>query len=221
MAGCAILGLATSVQLGALYCLLLWMGVLAQSVQGRGKLPLAPMAAMVAVPAGLAGLVALGFPHVWAGFMEHARQTPSLTGWRWPLPDEILKTVRNAPGVLAAAALLIWLGQSGVRSGESGTASGTPVSAAAPPAGEADAAGDIGAIGLVTAAATLAALGIVAGGLFLQPQLGPVCRAASAADCGRLPGVAGGTAFRAPLAAGAGLGSSWGWRPSVRFGRLG
>ena len=167
MAGCAILGLATSVQLGALYCLLLWMGVLAQSVQGRGKLPLAPMAAMAAVPAGLAGLVALGFPHVWAGFMEHARQTPSLTGWRWPLPDEILKTVRNAPGVLAAAALLIWLGRSGVRSGETGTAGGTPVSAAAPPAGEADAAGDMRAIGLVTAAATLAALGIVAGGLFL------------------------------------------------------
>ena len=191
MAGCAVLGLATSVQIGALYCLLLWIGVLAQGILGQGKFPFAPMAAMVAVPAGLVGLVVLGFPHVWAGFMEHARQTPSLTGWRWPRPDEIFKIVRNAPGILGAAALLGWLCRSavasreagtgawsvergawsvfrpGVTSRQAGTARGTPAHAAISPALEEDGAGDIRGLGLVSAAATLAALALIGSSLFL------------------------------------------------------
>jgi hypothetical protein len=167
MSGCAILGLATSVQIGALYCLLLWIGVLAQGILGQGEFPFAPMAAMVAVPAGLVGLVALGFPHVWAGFMEHARQTPALTGWRWPRPDEILKIVRNAPGILAAAALLGWLCRSAVASRETATPRGTPAHAAISPAPEQDGAGDIKGVGLVSAAATLASLALVGGSLFL------------------------------------------------------
>ena len=119
MSGCGILCLATSVQLGALYGLMLWSGVLAESILGQGKFPLAPMAAMVAVPAGLVGLVAFGFPHVWAGFMEHARQTPSLTGWRWPRLGEVLKIVRNGSGILAAAAVLIWAWRPGMRNPKS------------------------------------------------------------------------------------------------------
>jgi len=161
MSGCAILGLATSVQIGALYCLLLWVGVLAQGILGQGRFPYAPMAAMVV------GLVALGFPHVWAGFMEHARQTPSLTGWRWPRPDEILKIVRNAPGILGAAALLSWPCRPGVASREAGTATGTPTHATISPALGEDGAGDIRGVGLVSGAATLAALAIVGGSLFL------------------------------------------------------
>ena len=169
MAGCAILGLATSVQIGGLYCLLLWIGVVAQSILGREKFPYAPMAAMVAVPAGLVGLVALGFPRVWAGFMEHARQTPSLTGWRWPRPDEVLKILRNAPGILAAAAWLGWLCRSAPASRETGTARSTPAHAVVSPALEEDAARDLSGLGLalVTSAATLAALAIIGASLFL------------------------------------------------------
>ena len=167
MAGCAILSLATSVQIGGLYCLLLWIGVLAQGILGRGEFPYAPMAAMVAVPAGLAGLVVLGFPRVWAGFMEHARQTPSLTGWRWPRPEEILKIVRNAPGILAAAAFLAWLCRSALASTQTVPARGAPAEAPVALAPEEDAAGDAWGLGLVTGAATLAALAIVGASLFL------------------------------------------------------
>jgi hypothetical protein len=191
MAGCAILGLATSVQIGALYCLVLWSGVLAQSILGQGRFAFAPMAAMAAVPAGLVGMVAFGFPHVWAGFMEHARQTPSLTGWRWPGVAELLKIVRNAPGILAAAAMLIWLWRPGLTSREtetarerpaskseirrteirssreSGMAPGTAARASASPALREEAAGDTWGIGLVSGAATLAALAMVGGSLFV------------------------------------------------------
>jgi hypothetical protein len=101
------------------------------------------MMAMAAVPAALVGLVAFGFPQVWAGFMEHARQTPSLTGWRWPRLDELLKVGRNAPGILAAAALLPWLCRSLATSTKAGR------------------------FGLITVTATLAALVLVAASLFL------------------------------------------------------
>ncbi len=171
MAGCAILGLATSVQIGGLYCLMLWIGVAAQAISGRGGFPAAPMAAMVVVPAGLVGLVVLGFPRVWEGFMEHARQTPSLTGWRWPHPDEILKVVRNAPGILGAAALLGWLCRSAPASRQTGTAGSAPVNAALFQAAEGGAAADGWGFGLVTAAATLATLAIVGASLFfLSPN---------------------------------------------------
>jgi hypothetical protein len=125
------------------------------------------MASMVAVPAGLVGLVALGFPRVWAGFMEHARQTPSLTGWRWPLPDEVLKIVRNAPGILAAAALLGWLCRSAATWREAGTARGTPARGAVSAAAGEDGGCDIRGLGLVSGAATLAALAMVGDSLFL------------------------------------------------------
>ena len=167
MSGCGILGLATSVQIGALYCLVLWSGVLAQSILGQGNFPLAPMAAMVAVPAGLVGLVAFGFPQVWAGFMEHARQTPSLTGWRWPRLGEVLKIVRNGSGILAAAALLIWAWRPGAPSRESGMAPGTPAQASPSAALREEAAGDTWGLGLVSGAATLATLAMVGGSLFL------------------------------------------------------
>ncbi|HXP60824.1 MAG TPA: hypothetical protein VN829_10055, partial [Dongiaceae bacterium] len=162
MSGCGVLGLATSVQIGALYGLVLWSGVLAQSILGQGGFPLAPMAAMVAVPAGLVGLVAFGFPHVWAGFMEHARQTPSLTGWRWPRLGEILKIVRNGSGILAAAAMLIWDWRPGVwRKSEIRRPE------IRRPALREEAAGDAWGIGLVSGAAALAALAMVGGSLFL------------------------------------------------------
>jgi hypothetical protein len=156
--------LATSVQIGTVYCLLLWVGVvvgpLAMSLRDddlkslRGAVPVGPMLAMVAVPAALVALVVVGFPHLWAGFLEHARQTPSLTGWRWPRPDEILKAVRNTPGILAAAALFGWLGWVSRQSSGASAASPGP---------ESDRVG----FGLVGVASTVAALALIGGALFL------------------------------------------------------
>jgi len=106
MAVLGILTLATSIQIGAIYGLLLGVGALAARLVGGDPIRMAPMAMLGAVPAGLVALVALAFPRVWAGFLEHARQTPSLTGWRHLLPSEVLKIARTVPGILAVAALL-------------------------------------------------------------------------------------------------------------------
>jgi hypothetical protein len=106
MATLGILTLATSVQIGGLYCVLLGLGVFGACIVGEDKIPFSPLAALGVVPIGLVALVAVGFPHVWAGFLEHARQTPSLTGWRRPLPGELLKILRTVPGILAVAVLL-------------------------------------------------------------------------------------------------------------------
>jgi hypothetical protein len=104
-----VLSLATGLQIGAFYFLMLWLGTLLASVYAGEKFPLMPMLVMGLVPAGLVALVAFRFPHLWAGFQEHARQTPSLTPWRVPRVVELLKLVRSAPGMLAAAALAPWL----------------------------------------------------------------------------------------------------------------
>ena len=55
---------------------------------------------MTLVPALLVLGVKCLEPHLWAGFQEHARQTPSWTSWRWPTGAEVLKIVRSVPGVL-------------------------------------------------------------------------------------------------------------------------
>ncbi len=54
-------------------------------------------------------LVVLGFPKYWMGFLEHARQTPSLTGFRLPRIDELAKLARTLPGILAAGLVWIWI----------------------------------------------------------------------------------------------------------------
>ncbi len=161
-AGLAILASATSLQLGALYSLLLWLGMLGQGLSRGARLPVGPMVAMAAVPAALAGMVALGFPHVWAGFMEHARQTPSLTGWRWPRLHEALKIARNAPGIPAAAVLLPW-----VLSCRSRTTSQETQHLKSDRISGAGAACDEWEASTVTAASTLAALAVVGASLFL------------------------------------------------------
>jgi len=123
MAAFLILGLATGLQIGGIYFLLIWFGVVAACLFCKEIFPFAPMSALVLIPVGLIALVAFGFPHLWAGFAEHARQTPSLTGLRVPRLAELLKMVRTVPGILAVAALLpvIWTrrrqaGQAGLES---------------------------------------------------------------------------------------------------------
>ena len=106
MVGFVILGLGTGLQIGGVYFLVIWIGIVAPVFFGRKSFPLGPMIALVLIPLGLIAWVRFGFPHLWAGFLEHARQTPSLTGFRAPRPAEILKMVRTVPGILAVAALL-------------------------------------------------------------------------------------------------------------------
>jgi hypothetical protein len=62
--------------------------------------------ALAGTTAGLIVLVRLGFPLWWEGFQEHARMTPSFTGWRLPSPGDLLKLARTAPGILLVGALL-------------------------------------------------------------------------------------------------------------------
>ncbi len=108
MAAFVVLALCTSLQIGGIYFLWIWAGVMVTTLAGRDKFPLLPMLATIAVPFALASLVRFGFPHLWSGFLEHARQTPSLTGWRIPALGDILKVLRTTPGICLVAIFLPW-----------------------------------------------------------------------------------------------------------------
>ncbi len=79
---------------------------------GRGALaakshtPWLPLAVMTLVPLVLVLGVRFLWPHLWAGFQEHAQQTPSLTSWRKPELMEVIKILRAVPGLLIALVLL-------------------------------------------------------------------------------------------------------------------
>jgi hypothetical protein len=101
-----ILALATGLQIGALYFSFIWVGMILVTLIQKEKFPLFPMLMLALIPIGLLALVIFGFPHLWRGFLEHAHQTPSLTGWRLPRFSDILKTVRTVPGILVVVALM-------------------------------------------------------------------------------------------------------------------
>jgi hypothetical protein len=101
----AIATLCTSLLIGIIYFLWVWVGLFATSLFARERFPLLSISVMSLVPVALVALVKFHYPHLWAGFLEHARQTPSLTGWRVPYLEELLKVARNAPGILLVAVL--------------------------------------------------------------------------------------------------------------------
>jgi hypothetical protein len=135
-----ILCLCTSLQIGGIYFLLIWLAMVllsrhSKSADGRARLsqraemgvqpdgalgqprPAGPawlalppawpaLLVMTLVPLVLVLAVKLLWPHLWAGFQEHAQQTPSLTSWRLPDVMEIIKIIRSVPGVLLVLALL-------------------------------------------------------------------------------------------------------------------
>jgi hypothetical protein len=103
-----ILALGTSLQIGAIYLLWIWVAMSIAALAGRDNFPLLPMAATILVPAALVLTVKFAFPQLWAGFLEHARQTPSLTGWRFPAVGDVLKVLRTAPGICIVAVFLPW-----------------------------------------------------------------------------------------------------------------
>lgn len=108
-AACVVLTLATSLQIGAFYGLLIWLVWLGGRLLAGPPLPLAAMAATVIIPVGLIIFVKLACPQWWAGFLEHAQLTPSATGLRLPHFVDLLKVARTVPGVVAVAGGLIWL----------------------------------------------------------------------------------------------------------------
>ncbi|MBI3849013.1 MAG: hypothetical protein HY298_01800 [Verrucomicrobia bacterium] len=108
-AALVVLCLGSSLQIGGIYFLWIAIGMLASTLAKEEKFPLAPMLVMVLVPIALVIYVASIHPNLWSGFLEHARQTPSLTGWRWPTTAELLKVARTVPGVIAIGVLLPWL----------------------------------------------------------------------------------------------------------------
>jgi hypothetical protein len=108
MALFTVLALCTSLQIGAIYLFWIWSGMLVTTLAGRDKFPVLPLAATILLPAALAATVKFGHPQLWAGFLEHARQTPSLTGWRLPAIGDVLKVLRTTPGICLVALFLPW-----------------------------------------------------------------------------------------------------------------
>ena len=108
-----LLTLCTSLQIGAIYCC--WGGllVLGGSWLKRMAFPGVPALAVAGAIAGLIALVRFGFPLLWEGFQEHAKLTPSFTGWRVPGAGDLLKLARTAPGILLTGALLASLAARG------------------------------------------------------------------------------------------------------------
>jgi hypothetical protein len=80
----------------------------AGAIFAKEPLPFGLVLAMGIIPLALLGLVVTVWPRLWQGFLEHAQQTPSLTGLRMPGMAEILKLVRTLPGILLAVPLLAW-----------------------------------------------------------------------------------------------------------------
>ncbi len=104
-----VLTIATSLQIGGIYSL--WAGtiVLGSVWLGRMKFPWGPVLAFVVCIVGLVALVKFRQPLWWAGFLEHVRITPSVTGFRLPLVGDILKVVRTTAGIVVASAGVVWL----------------------------------------------------------------------------------------------------------------
>jgi hypothetical protein len=106
MAVCVVLCLCTSLQIGAMYFCLALFGTVWACWSRHERVPFAPLVVMIVVPAAMVAMVRFGFPLLWQGFQEHARQTPTWTGLRTIYVVEVIKVVRAVPGILVAAAFL-------------------------------------------------------------------------------------------------------------------
>ncbi len=109
MAVCAVLCACTSLQVGAVYFCLTWLIIFGGSLLLRMRIPLGPTLSMLVAPCALVCVVVLFYPKLWAGFVEHARVTPSIMGLHMPALNDILKIARTTPGILAAALLIVFM----------------------------------------------------------------------------------------------------------------
>lgn len=103
-----VLTFASSLQIGGVYSS--WTVLLLASAVGlqRSKFPWTAALTLAGTLVALVALVKFGQPQLWAGFQEHVRITPSVTGLRLPRPDDLLKVARTTPGILIVAVVLIW-----------------------------------------------------------------------------------------------------------------
>lgn len=108
-----VLAIGTDPEIGGLYLGWMWLLALGAAVLLQKRFPLPAMLAMIVVPVGLMLAVKYGRPDLWAGFMEHAAQTPSFTGLRIPHGADLLKLVRTIPAILVIAGLMVWTLRSG------------------------------------------------------------------------------------------------------------
>jgi hypothetical protein len=106
MAVFIVLAICSSLQIGTTYLGVVFACTIAACHFDGEKLPLAPLVAMVLVPIALVLFVKFELPNAWAGFMENVRQTPFLTGLRWPAFGEFLKIFRTVPAILLITVLL-------------------------------------------------------------------------------------------------------------------
>ena len=104
-AGAGLLGFFTGPILGALYLSVLGCLMIGTAWFFKDFRFALPITATLLVPVIIVYAVAQGRPDLWAGFKEHARQTPSLSSLHAPQMMELIKIVRTTPGILAVAAL--------------------------------------------------------------------------------------------------------------------
>ncbi len=110
-----ILCIATSVQIGAAYAFIAVGCMASWWVLDRRRVALFSILTIIVVPLVAVGAVQLGFPLWWNGFIEHARQTPSFTGLRFPEAGDFLKILKAVPGaLLVGLAVLAWISRGGL-----------------------------------------------------------------------------------------------------------
>ena len=102
-----VLVCCTNPELGGLYFGWIWLLVLGAVLLGQARFPLLPIVFMTVAPVALVAYVKYGRPELWAGFLEHASQTPSLTNWRLPSAGDLMKTARTMPAILLIAGLML------------------------------------------------------------------------------------------------------------------
>ena len=102
------LSMWTNPEIGALaFGLCTALTLIRSGICGR-PWPVVPLLLLAALPP----LSVMAFkswqPDLWAGFLEHARQTPSFTHLRRPMANDVLKVLRSIPGALLVLAVLPW-----------------------------------------------------------------------------------------------------------------
>lgn len=95
-----------SLQIGGTYLLVVMLATVIACRIGKERVPIIPLAMMASSPVLIALLVKLTMPGAWAGFIEHLKETPSLTGLRTPHWQEMLKIIRTIPGIFVVMVML-------------------------------------------------------------------------------------------------------------------
>ncbi len=101
---CAVLAMATSLHIGAMYAAMLW-GCAALRAKTCGW-PWRSLLATIVVPVGLALLVVKYSPTAWQGFQENLA-TQNSVRFRLPAADDVARAIRYAPGLMVVAGFML------------------------------------------------------------------------------------------------------------------